>query len=127
MKDKLNKLSKPNVVYQFSCPGFESFYIGKTEQTLFERTKKHVTRADSAIKGHLDNCLNVEHLFSINNLILKDVNTREFRLNLVLQNARIIDESNNWNVLLFKEAYHIKEKCPILNNDVKASMEMQLF
>ena len=127
MKDKLNKLSKPNVVYQFSCPGFESFYIGKTERTLFERTKKHVTCADSAIKGHLDNCLNVEHLFSINNLILKDVNTREFRLNLVLQNARIIDESNNWNVLLFKEAYHIKEKCPILNNAVKASRGMQLI
>ena len=61
MKDKLNKLSKSNVFYQFSCPGCESSYIEKTEQTLFERTKEHVTRADSAIKGHLDNCLNVEH------------------------------------------------------------------
>ena len=104
-KDKLNKLVKSNVVYQFSCPGCEYSYIRKTEQTLFERTKEHVTRADSAIKGHLDNCLNVEHLFSINNLILNDVNTHEFRLNLVRQNIRIIDESNNWNVLLFKEAY----------------------
>ena len=104
-KDKLNKLVKSNVVYQFSCPGCEYSYIGKTEQTLFERTKEHVTRADSAIKGHLDNCLNVEHLFSINNLILNDVNTHEFRLNIVRQNTRIIDESNNWNVLLFKEAY----------------------
>ena len=104
-KDKLNKLIKSNVVYQFSCPGCEYSYIGKTEQTLFERTKEHVTRADSAIKGHLDNCLNLEHLFSINNLILNDVNTHEFRLNLVRQNTRIIDESNNWNVLLFKEAY----------------------
>ena len=126
MKDKLNKLSKPNVVYQFSCPGFESFYIGKTERTLFERTKKHVTRADSAIKGHLDNCLNMEHLFFINNLILNGVNTHEFRLNPVRQNTRIIDESNNWNILLFKEAGHIKEKCPILNNGVKVFREMQL-
>ena len=39
----------------------ESSYIEKTEQTLFERTKEHVTRADSAIQGHLDNCLSVEH------------------------------------------------------------------
>ena len=31
MKDKLNKLSKSNVVYPFSCPGCESSYIGKTE------------------------------------------------------------------------------------------------
>ena len=61
MKDKLNKLSKSNVFYQLSCSGCESSYIEKTEQTLFERTKEHVTRADSAIKGHLDNCLNVEH------------------------------------------------------------------
>ena len=75
MKDKLNKLNKSNVVYQFSCPGCESSYVGKTEQTLVEITKEHVTRANSAIKGHLDNCLNLEHLFSINNLILNDVNT----------------------------------------------------
>ena len=95
--------------------------------TLFERTKEHKTRADSAIKGHLDNCSNVEHLFSINNLMLNDVNTHEFRLNLVRQNTRIIDQSNNWNVLLFKEAYHIKNKCLNLNNSVKASREMQLF
>ena len=127
MKDKLNKLSKSNVVYQFSCPGCESSYVGKTEQTLVEITKEHVTRANSAIKGHLDNCLNLEHLFSINNLILNDVNTHEFRLNIVRQNTRIIDESNNWNVLLFKEAYHIKEKCSILSNGVKTSREMQLF
>ena len=53
----------------FLCSGCESSYIGKTEQTLFERTKEHVTRADSAIKGHLDNCSSVENLFSINILI----------------------------------------------------------
>ena len=125
MQDKLNKLGKSNVVCQFSCPGCESSYIGKTERTLFKRTKYHVTHAGSAIKGHLDNYLNMEHLFSINNLILNDVNTHKFRLNLVLQNTRIIVQSNNWNVLLFKEAYHINEKCPILNNGVKASREMQ--
>ena len=125
MKDKLNILSKLNVVYQFSCLGCESSYIGKTERTLFERTKEHVIRADSAIKGQLNNCLNMEHLFSINNFMLNDVNTHEFRLNLVRQNTGIIDQSYNGNVLLFNEAYHIKEKCPILKNGVKASREMK--
>ena len=89
MKDQSNILSKLNVVYQFSCPGCESSYIGKTEQTLFERTKEHVTRADSAIKEHFDNCSNGEHLFSINNLMLNGVNTHEFRLNLLRQNTRL--------------------------------------
>ena len=65
------------------------------------------------------------HGLVVNLSILEKLN--EFRLNLVRQNTRIIDESNIWNVLLFKEAYHIKEKCPILNNGVKASREMQLF
>ena len=73
------------------------------------------------------NCPNVEHLFSIYYLILNDVNTGESRLNPVRHNARIIDHSNNLNVSLIKETFHIKEKCPILNNNVKASMEMQLF
>ena len=85
-------------------------------QIFFERTKEQVTRA---IKGHLDNCLNMKHLFSINNLVLNDVNTHYFRLNLVRQNTRIIDQSNNLNLLLFKEGYHIKEESPILNNVLK--------
>ena len=123
MNDKLNKLSKSNVVYQFSCSGCESSYIGKTEQTLFKRTKEHVTFADSVIKGHFHNCLNMEHLFSINSLILNDVNTHEFRLNLVRHNTKIIDQSNNWNVLLSTESYHILEEWPTLNNGVKACRE----
>ena len=59
--------------------------------------------------------------------MLNDVNTHKFRLNLVRQNTRKIDQSCNWNALLFKEAYHIKEKYPILSNGVKVSREMQLF
>ena len=66
MEDKLKKLGKSDVVYQFPCSCCESSDIGKNERTLFERTKEHVTRADSAIEEHLDNCLKMEHLFSIN-------------------------------------------------------------
>ena len=126
MKDKLNILGKSNLVYHFSCPSCEFSHIGKSERTLFERTKEHIICENPAIKGHLDNCSNVEHLFYINNLMLNDVNTHEFTLSLVRQNTRIIDQSYNWNVLLLKEAYH-KEKCPILNNGVKASRKMQFF
>ena len=56
--------------------------------------------------------------------MLNDVNTREFRLNLVRHTARIIEQSNNWSILLFKVAHHIEEKCPFLNDGVKASREM---
>ena len=87
-------------------------------------TSCHVLVVNLPILEKLGDCLNVEHLFSINNLILNDVNSHEFRLNLVSHNTRIIYQSNNWNVLLFREAFRVKEKCPILNNGVKASREM---
>ena len=82
MKNKLNTLSKSNVAYQFLCPACESSYIEKTERTMFERTKEHVTRANSAIKGHFDNFSNKEHLYFTHNLIMNDFNTHEFSLNL---------------------------------------------
>ena len=89
MIDKLNILSKSIVIYHFSCTGCESSYTGKTERTFFKRTKEHVVLADSAIKGNLDNCSNVQHFFSINNLILNDVNANEFMLNFIFKNTRI--------------------------------------
>ena len=34
-------LSQSSVVYKFTCLGYACNYIGKTEQTLYERTEKH--------------------------------------------------------------------------------------
>ena len=127
MKDRLSHLSKSCVVYEFSCPGCKDSYIGKTERTLYERTKEHASRHDSAVKLHIDNCSQCEHLFNIHNMFANDVDTGNFKLNLVRNNTRVIDTSTNWNVLLYKEAFHIKEKKPIINNGVKASRELQLF
>ena len=120
MKDKLNKLDKSSVVYNFTCPGCKSSYIGKTDRTLFVRTKEHATRKDSAISNHLDSCPDVKHIFDLFNTLENDVDSKEFRFNTVRDNTTIIDQSSNWNVLLFKEAFHIKEKSPILNNGVRA-------
>ena len=119
MKDKLNKLSRPYVVYQFSWPGCENW------ENNVRKNKR--TCACCKISWHLDNCSNVEHLLSTHNLILNDANLRDFRLNLVCHNTKIIDQSNNWNVLLFKETYHIKDKYQVLNNCVEVPRKMKLF
>ena len=50
MKDKLNKLSKSNVAYQFSCPGCEPSY---TARTLFKRTKKYEVLQTQLLKDTL--------------------------------------------------------------------------
>ena len=42
-------------------------------------------------------------------------------------NKRIIDRHKNRSILLFKRAIEIKEKKLILNTDLKASNELQLF
>ena len=34
---------------------------------------------------------------------------------------------DNWNLLLYKEAYHIKRSTPFLNTGLKASRELCLF
>ena len=126
MKDKIPTLSKSNVIYEFTCPGCSATYIGLTVRTLFQRTKEHASREESAIRNHLDECLNCEHLFSINNLFSNDVIPEDFKLNLVQNNVKIIG-SAPWHTLEFKEAYFIKERKPLLNNGIKASKEFQLF
>ena len=108
MKDKLQSLSKSNVVYEFICPGCLSLYIGKTDCTLFKRTQEHAASANHTIKLHIDSYSNCEHLFSLHSLVDNDVDKREFYINLVRDHTTIIDKSENWNVLLFKDAFHIK-------------------
>ena len=50
--------------------------------------------------------------------------TQEITLNLVRHNTRIIYEITGTFYCLKK---HVKVKCPIWNNGVKASREMQLW
>ena len=49
-KDKTPPLCKSDVVYEFTCPGCNCSYIGKTNRTLFTRTQEHaLTDKESAI------------------------------------------------------------------------------
>ena len=127
LKDQTDLLSKSSVVYEFCCPGCSSAYIGKTDRTLFIRTKEHATRSDHVINNHIENCGNCLHLFSLFNMYNDDVDLNEFKTNLVRNNTKVIDSSNNWSILLYKEAYFIKEKGPVLNHGLKASRELALF
>ena len=52
---------------------------------------------------------------------------KEYLTHTVRVNTKIIDSDDNWNLLLYKEAYHIKRSAPSLNNGLKASRELCLF
>ena len=99
-KDKVPLLNKSHVVYNFSCPGCQSSYIGKTDRTLLTRTREHaVTDKESAIYRHLRTC---EHLAFIHNLFnlpdtLNNITTpsisgnNEYAINVVQDNTTMLD------------------------------------
>ena len=117
-KDKTPPLSRSNVVYEFTCPGCNSSYIGKTNRTLLVRTQEHaLTDKESAIYKHLHYCDQIKHiqgLYSLPDVFVNENNppsiamNKEFLTQTVRGNTNIIDSDDNWNLLLYKEAYHIK-------------------
>ena len=68
-KDKTPPLSKSNVVYEFTCPGCNSSYNGKTNRTLLVRTQEHaLIDKESAIYKHLHYCDQIQHIQGLYNL-----------------------------------------------------------
>ena len=124
------------IAYEFTCPGCNSSYIGKTNRTLLVRTQEHATTdKESAIYKHLRYCDQIKHIQGLYNLPDIFINNnppssamnKEYLTHTVRVNTKIIDSDDNWNLLLYKEAYHIKRSAPSLNNGLKASRELCLF
>ena len=86
---------------------------------IIERAKEHAYKDnDSAVNKHLQSCYDPEDL---------NKKTNEELVDLVVNNTKIIDSANNWNLLLYKETLHIKRRECALNKGLKASKEWQLF
>ena len=79
-----------------------------------------------------------EHLAFIHNLInildtLNNITTpttsshNKDKINVVQNNTMVLDYDDNWNPLLYKEAFHIERQLPSLNNGLKSSKELYLF
>ena len=132
-KDCITKLASSFVVYHFRYPVCHQDYIGKTERTLWERINEHgYCDKNSVIYNHITNCKGASYLVDLLN-INNDSAEREkldrktFSVNIVNENTCIIDKTRQWGILIFEEVLKIKEKCPALNSDLKASKELKLF
>ena len=79
-----------------------------------------------------------EHLAFIHNLFnlldtLNNITTptisghNKDKINVVQNNTMVLDYDDNWNLLLYKEAFHIKRQLPSLNNGLKSSKDLYLF
>jgi hypothetical protein len=106
-------------------------------RTLFIRTQERtLSDKDSTIYNRLHNCKLFKHIQDIHNLpdIFMQPNSppsnsmnKEFSLQAVRRNTKVLDSDDNWNLLLYKEAYYIKRLTPSLNNGLKSSRELCLF
>ena len=97
---------------QFTCPGCNSSYIGKTNRTLLVHTQEHaLTEKESAINKHLRYCDQIEHiqgLYNLPDIFINENNppstgmNKAFLTQTVRDNTNIIDSDDNWNLLPFK-------------------------
>ena len=84
------------------------------------------------VYNHINNCDEVKYLVDLLNM--DEVQTERdkfdkkmYSIATVKENISIIDRARRWDIVLFKEALHIKERNPTLNNGLKASKELKLF
>ena len=127
-------LSKSNVVYKLSCPACGENYIGKTEQTLTERSIEHDWYdAESPMRNHLRSCSHFNHMYGILTMFEDTpaeeqlVNRRNFTIQVLQEEIKILDSDRSWNQLLYKESLNIERKDPSLNRGLKASRQLHLF
>ena len=107
-KDKTPILSCSNVVYQYECPGCMKSYIGKTESTLFNRTKQHAwSDKKSAVHQHLENCSAWKEIIGFFQIDGEEVDLMQFQIHSVRENTKIIRRSDNWLKLAFLETLAI--------------------
>ena len=131
MNHKIRKtplLSNSGLVYRFKCPGCAGTYIGKTESTLFNRTKQHGwTDKKSAVYKHFEECSHWKEIVDMLCLDEVEVDDMSLQINTVRQNTEIIRRSDNWLKLAFLEALAIKEYKPKLNCGIKSCKDLILF
>ena len=99
------------------------------DPSLVIRAKKIYTnqKEQSAIYEHLLTCEHYNHIVDLFNADNNSFNLNKFNICQIKNNTTVIDKVNNWNILLFKEAYMIKTHRPSINYGLKASKELQLF
>ena len=128
-KDPTTKPYKSSIVYKFICPGCNASYIGKTDRCLYTRINEHAKSYKSEVYNHVHECVHFKHVLSLLNLPtnLSGIKYTSRVIDLIFDNCYIIDRSNDWSLLLFKESYHIRRCDPPFNHGARASKELTIF
>ena len=128
-KDRIPFLSNSGVIYEYRCPGCSKSYVGKTDNTLFNRTKEHGWKQkDSSVFKHFNNCAGWKEIVAMFQTGGDtEIDTMQFQINAVRENTEIIGRSKNWLTLAFRESLAIKDRSPELNKGLKSCKDLSLF
>ena len=125
---RITLLSNSGLVYRYTCPGCSKTYIGKTESTLFNRTKQHGwTGKQSAVNKHFESCNHWKEIVDMLRIDGGEIDAMRLQINTVRDNTKIIRRSNNWLNLVFLESLSIKEEQPELNSGIRSCKDLNLF
>ena len=92
------------------------------------RLKEHSTRYSSEINAHINSCEHFQHIKTLMELTPDCCNTIDTNLTqLIFDNCKIIDKSDHWSLLMYKESLAIDKGKPELNHGTKASKELIIF
>lgn len=127
-KDTVPFLNNSHVIYCFKCPGCSKAYVGKTDNTLFKRTKEHGwTQKTSSVFKHFHECDDFQHIAGLYMMGGEELDIGDFQTACVRDNTTILYRSDNWLKLAFMECLAIKDIKPSLNDGFKATKSPQLF
>ena len=104
--------------------------IGKTDRCFYTRIKEHARDSKSEIFEHITSCELFQHIKSILELYPDDQTNLSQTCILpefIFNNSKIIDRSDHWSLLLFKEALAIRRFKPELNHGTKAFKDLIIF
>ena len=109
---------------------FSKSYIGKTERTFIERINEHAFKdKNGVLYNHINNCGELKYLVDLLNT--DQVQTERDKYDKKIYSVTNVKENissvRRWDILLFTEALHIKEKILTLNNGLEVSKELKLF
>ena len=85
------------------------------------------------MRNHLKSCPHFNRMYGLLTIFdetpvaEEPKNRRNFTIQSLQEQIKILDYDRNWNQLLYKEALNIERKNPSLNKGLKASRQLKLF
>ena len=106
LKDKADPTKKANAIYQIPCKNCEKVYIGETARPLYVRLNEHQTETDK-----------ISDTKTFTRLQRKESTSADFKSaiaehattnNHVIDNAKSLEQVDDWKLRGIKEAIHIR-------------------